>query len=172
MTMREMFVEATYADRRDRGEYAESFGKWISGVAEWQWFVTVTLDPVKVNGRFDKPGMGTARWALRELLVRSRAKSVVCVFELQRSGVPHLHALLAGCPAIHGGVAMEWFDENFGMNRWKVFKQDAGAPAYIGKYLAKDVVELYVGTQGPWTMGHFKEYPGGAWSVNLGGLRV
>lgn len=109
------------------------------------------------------------------------ARAFVCCFELQKRGAYHLHALLAGCPAINGAVAARWFDDNFGVSRWKVYKPGGAAPKYVGKYLMKDVVELYIGSGGPYVEEDFKMYTGGltkqgtprfTWDTTMNGTRV
>jgi len=166
--------------RRGYDEYGEAIGEWLASQAEWQWFVTCTLRDPKA-GRFDKAGSGQARSCLRALLVESRCSSYVCVFELQERGATHLHALLAGCPAIAGGVANEYFFKHFGISRWKVFKHGGGAPKYVGKYLTKDVVEMYIQHDGPYDYEDFKILTGGltkkgtlryTWDTTMKGARV
>ncbi len=103
------------------------------------------------------------------------------MFEMQRRGVPHLHALLGGCPAINGGVAQEHFFRNYGISRWKVYQPGGSAPKYIGKYLQKEMIELYIGLDGPYDIDRFKIFTGGLtkkktlrfmWDPTLGGTRV
>lgn len=167
--------------RREYDEYGAEIGEWFSRLAEWQWFVTLTLGRAKLSKSFDRPGVGTARACLRELLVMSRCTGFLCVFELHKSGVPHLHALLAGCSAINGGVANAHFYGAYGISRWKIYRESGGASKYVGKYLAKEMIELYIGLKGPWEMDDFKVFTGGLtkrntrrfqWDTRMGGLRV
>ncbi len=172
---------STSDSRREYDEYGDAIGNWIAAMADWQWFVTCTLrDPPSKTG-FTMAGAGTARACLRALLERSVASHYVCVFELQERGAYHLHALLAGCPSINGLAASEWFDKHFGMSRWKVFKEGGEAPKYLGKYLTKDVVELYIGSTGPYKADDFKILTGGrtkagtarwSWDTTMKGTRV
>lgn len=151
--------------KRMKDEANDAFGGWLEERGPWQWFVTRTLrDNTDVG--FSKAGAGTARSCLRDLLVRTRATRFACVFELQEDrGVPHLHALLGGCKGIDGAVEVARDFQLWGIARWKVFKREAGAPAYLGKYLVKDVVELYIGDAGPYTAEALK-------GPTLGGTRV
>ncbi len=167
--------------RREYDEYGNEIGDWFASLSEWQWFVTLTLGRAKLSKTFDRPGVGTARACLRELLTLSGCKAFLCVFELHKSGVPHLHALLGGCPAINGGVAAEHFYGGYGMARWKIYRDGGAAPKYIGKYLAKEMIELYIGLDGPWELDDFKVLTGGHtkrgtlrfnWDTTLGGTRV
>ncbi len=167
--------------RRSYDEYGNAMGDWVASLAAWQWFVTCTLARENLSSGFSEPGLGSARACLRELVVLSGARSFICVFELQRDGVPHLHSLLAGCPAINGGVAQEHFYRNFGISRWKIFKPGGKAPRYLGKYLQKEVIELYFGEQGPYDIDAFKVFTGGltkkgtrrfAWDPSMGGTRI
>ncbi len=167
--------------RRDYDEYGEAMGDWIAGLASWAWFVTITLANDKVSKGFTEPGLGTARAALRELAVHSKCETFFCVFELQQRGVPHLHALLAGCPAINGNVAQQFFERSYGFSRWKVFQPGGAAPKYLGKYLQKSIIELYFGYEGPYDMDRFKVFTGGLtkkgtarfqWDPDMGGTRI
>ncbi len=173
---------ASHGDsRRNDDDYGNAIGQWFTGFAEWQWFVTLTLGRAKLSKTFDRPGVGTARSCLRELLVLSRAAAFLCVFELHKSGVPHLHALLAGCPPINGRYAAEHFYGGYGISRWKIYQPGGAAPKYLGKYLAKEAIELYIGLKGPYDMEQFKNFTGGLtkagtprfqWDTTLGGTRV
>ncbi len=151
--------------RRMKDDSGDAFGRWAEGLGPFQWFVTRTLGkPVDMG--FTKVGLATARRCLRDLLIRTEATRCVAVFEMQEErGVPHLHALLGGCRGIDGGVEGRRDMELWGIARWKVFKREAGAPAYLGKYLAKDQVELYVGREGPYSMERLQ-------GTTVGGLRV
>ncbi len=167
--------------RRNYDDYGNAMGAWLADQGDWQWFVTCTLNPRKVSGGFTEPGLGSARACLRELVVLSGAREFVCVFELQKSGVPHLHALLGGCPAINGYVAQEHFLKSFGISRWKIYQPGGAAPKYIGKYLQKEMIELYIGHDGPWQFDDFKIFTGGLtkkgtprfqWDSSMGDTRV
>ncbi len=151
--------------RRMKDVSNEAFGDWVEGRGPWQWFVTRTLG-TPVDMGCTKMGLGTARRCLRDLLIRSEAVRFVAVFEMQdERGVPHLHALLGGCRSIDGNVEGARDMSLWGIARWKAYKREAGAPAYLGKYLAKDVVELYMGDTGPYDNSDLK-------GPTLGGLRL
>ncbi len=141
------------------------FSRWIMGYGPYEWFITRTLDRERVQQGFSKPGLGTARSCLRQLLVYSGAKRFTCVFEMHADGVPHLHALVGGCRAINGAIAERDDSELWGWAKWRPFKRDGGASRYLGKYLGKDYTELYIGSDGPWSIDRLK-------GSTLGGLRV
>ncbi len=177
----EPWIYASTGDmRRDYDATGDAVGGWLGKRAEWQWFVTCTLRPPRTRG-FSLAGSGEARRCLRALLSQSRATDYVCVFELQGNGATHLHALLAGCQAIVGSTAEQFFFREFGISRWKAFKTGGNAPKYLGKYLGKDVVEMYIGSGGPWDEEYFKVFLGGftkkltptfQWSTDMKGQRV
>ncbi len=141
------------------------FARWLMGFGPYEWFVTRTLDRERVQSGFTKPGLGTARNCLRQLLVYSQAKRFAGVFEMHADGVPHLHAIIGGCRAIRADVAERDDAQLWGWAKWKPFKATGGAPRYLGKYLGKDYTELYIGTKGPWEVGSLR-------GPTLGGLRV
>lgn len=147
------WVHASPRDvRNNYDEYRVAMGDWLESLGKWQWFVTGTLDPSRVTAGFTKPGIGSARAMLRYLLAETFATSFVAVFELHKSGVPHLHALLGGCPSIRADAAEAAMSKEYGHSRWKVYKEGGGAAGYVGKYLVKEEIELYIGTNGPWSI--------------------
>ncbi len=156
-------VVANHQDARGRD--GNEFGEWVTGLANWSWFVTRTLDDAHLTTAFTAPGLGTARECLRDLLIWSESRQFVCVFELQRRGVPHLHALLGGTRTIRGDDAGSRDARLWGFSKWVVFREAGGAPAYLGKYLGKSVVEMYMGFGGPYGKRQLK-------GTTLGGLRV
>ncbi len=138
-----------------RGEYIDELGQWFDGLADWKWFITRSLrDEVTIG--FTQPGIGMARRCLRDLIVRTAATDFICVFELQKRGVPHLHALVRNERATNGGLEQERDFNKFGSARWKACKKGKGASHYLGKYLGKEMIELYIGLDGPWTEGDVK----------------
>lgn len=148
------------------GESSENeFARWIMGFGPYEWFVTRTLDRKNVQEGFTKPGLGTARNCLRQLLVYSAAKRFASVFEMHKDGVPHLHAVIGGCRGIRGDVAQRDDAALWGWSRWKAFKEAGGAPRYLGKYLGKDFTEMYVGRGGPYAVADLV-------GTTLGGNRV
>jgi len=162
---------------RVNDEVPNAFGKWVMDMGPFEWFVTRTLDREKIQKGFSKPGLGTARACLRELLVHTQAERFVAVFEMHDDGVPHLHAVLGGCRGIAGGEETRLDAHKWGWSKWLVHKQGGGAARYLGKYLGKDYTELYVGRRGPWTQCAMVNHPDRRHSEcfgdsTLGGLRV
>lgn len=133
----------------EAGAINRAMGAWFEGMASWQWFVTRTYDPGKLGQGFTEAGAGTAKVMLQDLLQQTVAKRFVAVFERQSRGDYHLHALLAGCRALNGSAEAERDKAKFGIARWKIFN-GSGAGGYLAKYLAKDMVDLYIGLEGPY----------------------
>ncbi len=109
-----------------RKEGVDAFGKWVDGLADWKWFITRTLRD-EVDMGFTQPGVAMARRCLRDLLVRTGATHFVCVFELQKRGVPHLHALLRNERATDGRVEQERDFNRYGIARWKPYNKGLSA---------------------------------------------
>ncbi len=133
-----------------RGEYIDELGQWFDGLADWKWFITRTLGGETDMG-FTQPGIGMARRCLRDLLVRTEATDIVAVFELQQRGVPHIHALVRNERATNGGLEQERDFNKYGIARWKAYRKGKGASYYLGKYLGKEMIELYIGLDGPYS---------------------
>lgn len=161
----EPWLYATPQALRGEAGNVDAFGEWVAGLANWNWFVTRTLGDQSLTEGFTSPGVGTARRCLRDLLVYTQARQFVCVFELQKRGVPHLHALLGGCRGLNGGRAHERDRRLWGISKWLVFREAGGAPAYLGKYLGKEAIELYIGLNGPYSNNGLR-------GPTLGGLRA
>ncbi len=134
---------------RHRGEYIDELGQWFDGLADWKWFITRSLRDEVTMG-FTQPGIGMARRCLRDLIVRTGATQFICVFELQKRGVPHLHALVRNERSTNGGLEQERDFNKFGIARWKAYRKGKGAAYYLGKYLGKEMIELYIGLDGPY----------------------
>ncbi len=149
--------------RRDHDVERTAMGEWLDGLGHWTLFVTRTLGSQSVET--GEPSAGTARRCLRDLLVRSRARKFVCVFELQRRGVPHLHALLETWSPFRLGEEQERDYRLWGISRWKVYQPGGGAGGYVGKYLSKAAVEMYIGLDGPYLEARLK-------GSDVGGTRV
>ncbi len=135
---------------KHRGEYIDSLGEWFDSLGEWSWFTTRSLAD-RVDIGFTQPGVGTARHCLRDLIVRTAARRFICVFEMQKRGVPHLHALLETAQPIDGGVEQNRDFNKWGIARWKIYRRGKGAAYYLGKYLGKEMIELYIGLEGPYS---------------------
>jgi len=134
------------------GYAAARYGEWFESLASWQWFVTRTYDPSKLGSGYTQAGVRTMRRCLRDLLARTEARNVVCVFERQSRGDYHLHALLGGCRALDGAAEQERDRRVWGIARWKMFN-GTGAGSYLAKYVAKDMSsELYIGLEGPYVL--------------------
>jgi len=134
------------------GYAAAQYGEWFESLGPWQWFVTRTYDPSKLGSGYTQAGVRTMRRCLRDLLARTAARNVVCVFERQSRGDYHLHALLGGCRALDGAAEQERDKRVWGIARWKMFN-GTGAGGYLAKYVAKDMSsELYIGLDGPYVL--------------------
>jgi hypothetical protein len=138
-----------YQHANGTGFIPAEYGRWFEGLAEWQWFVTRTFSPEFLTNGFTQAGETTCRGMLLDLLKRSAAKSFVAVFERQSRGDFHLHALLAGCRGLNGIEEESRDKAKFGFAKWKIFR-GSGAGAYLAKYLSKDLMTLYIGSDGPY----------------------
>ncbi len=146
-TEKEVWIHgnAKYQHANGSGAIAEAYGEWFENMAKWQWFVTRTFSPEYLTKGFTQAGEKTCRRMLLDLLKQSAARSFVAVFERQSRGDFHLHSLLAGCRAINGIEEERRDKAKFGFAKWKIFR-GSGAGAYLAKYLSKDMMVLYVGT--------------------------
>jgi len=127
----------------------ESYGRWISQMTEWKYFITRTFrdKPVDLaNVTYTQWGLKHARRALADLLNVTAAKRAVAVFEYQkwRGGVPHIHCLLDTDDELDLKAHQDDDYQRWGISRWLKYKPMGGADGYVAKYLSKEMVELYV----------------------------
>ena len=118
----------------------------MDGYESWEWFITRTLrDDLAHDPGFTKPGLATARRCLAELLTVAQATAFVCVFEAQKErGVPHLHVLLTSQSCMNRRWMQLHDDERWGFSRWIRYEPRKGGGSYLGKYLSKEMTELYI----------------------------
>ena len=134
-----------------RQDLKQVWGEWLTGLADWEWFVTMTFRDPPAGTTWTKPGWGYAKRAWREFSQVTMAaldgrKWVRC-FEMQRErGVPHIHALVAGVdPAIRRMTMVDWCWVNYGMARILPYDPTKGAGYYLCKYLTKELADVDFG---------------------------
>lgn len=133
-----------------REEICQEFGRWIDGMAAWEWYATFTFrDPA--DPRFPdwtKVGWKSAhnalvRWHNALVMAMDYLNPLwVGVMELQQRGVPHWHALVANVAEQRRMSWVDWWFENYGIARILPYDQELGARYYLGKYLTKEVADI------------------------------
>jgi hypothetical protein len=155
----------SYANRVDERASRSAFAEWLAPHSKrasrrtwtYDYFVTVTLkDPTGVGRKwwhggnhpgvpFTKPGLGSARMALRTVRRHFGSQSGVAVYEMQKGrGVPHVHALISSPAVVDARWVNEWLYERHGISRVLEYDGALGALGYIGKYLFKDDPEFEI----------------------------
>ena len=139
------------------GELSDSWGTWISGLAEWDWFITLSFrDPAHQPGKsWTKPGWGRAKQAwtrFMDFVIGDPAlgKWVRCL-ELQKwRGTPHVHGLVSGVdPALSIKNARDWAYHHYGIARIDRYNPNLGAAWYITKYVNSDAFDIDFGGDFP-----------------------
>ena len=146
------------ASSRIQGDYTtgeqlkQAWGDWLSGLADWEWFVTMTLrDPPPNKWGWTKPGWSSAKRAWRELVGLARPPlgqlAWVRMFETQGwRGVPHVHGLVANCdPSVRRMDLVDWAWNRWGMTRVLQYDPRLGARFYLSKYVIKELADLDFG---------------------------
>ncbi len=142
----------------------QEWGDWLSGLAEWEWFVTMTLrDPEELAratpglATWTRPGWASAKRAWRDFAGMARpalgALSWVRMFETQRDrGVPHIHALVGNTdPTVRRLDLVDWCFRRWGITRVLEYDARLGASFYLCKYVTKDVADIdFGGFDKPW----------------------
>lgn len=128
----------------------DSFGKWLDGMGEWQWYATLTFrdpsDPRFPN--WSRVGWKSAQNALENFnsalvddLNYQNPVWVACM-ELQRRGVPHWHMLVGGVGEARRMRWVDWWWSHYGIARILPYMRELGARYYLGKYLVKEVADI------------------------------
>lgn len=140
-------AEQPYADAR---KLMEAWGSWISGLADWQWFATLTLRPPGEEEQrqgYTKRGWGYANKAYKEFLGRLRPPIGELVWfralELQKwTGVPHIHALVGGLDDTRYAEVAQWYWQKYGFIRVLEYDPELGAGFYLCKYVTKELSDI------------------------------
>ena len=127
----------------------QAWGDWLSGLAKWEWFVTMTLRNPAPNSRgWDRPGWASAKRAWGELVGLARPAlgglAWVRMFEIQKDrAVPHVHALVANCDAsVRRLDLVDWAWQRWGITRVLEYNPHLGARFYLCKYVTKDLADI------------------------------
>jgi hypothetical protein len=138
-------------------EIKDAWGQWISGLADWDLFVTLTFrDPVyRPGSNWTRPGWRQAKqaWAQFTDLIMSdcAAGRWVRCFELQKwRGAPHIHALVSGVdPDLNIKDARDWAYHQYGLARITQYDPNLGAAWYISKYVESHTFDIEFGGNFP-----------------------
>src|SRR5438128_5760373 len=136
-------VEWWAARRKQRAMLPAAFGKFMAGLAPWDWFVTLTFRTEVV------PDQGLAK--IDEYLTdiqRSTGKPVGWVLAEEFGGLGgryHCHLLLTGVGRLRR--RFWWYEgfRRFGRTAIEPFDPEGGAAFYAAKYAAKALGQLHFG---------------------------
>lgn len=140
---------------------SEEWGRWLSGLYPWDWFVTMTFrdtyagvgDWKSRNGHRGRTrtrvGWSAAKRAwlhfVRECEGRiGQPGSLVWArfFEVQRRGVPHIHALVGRTGKLRRMDLVDWCWKHYGIARIYAYNPKLGAGYYITKYVTKAIADV------------------------------
>ena len=128
----------------------QAWGTWISGLADWQWFATLTLRPPDEEEQargYTKRGWKYAHNAYDAFLrqVKPALGSLVWfrALELQKwTGVPHIHALVGGLDNTRYAEVASWYWQKYGFCRVLDYDPQLGAGFYLCKYVTKALGDI------------------------------
>ena len=134
-------------------EIRHAWGTWISGLAEWELFVTLTFrDPIyRPGSNWTRPGWRQAKhaWAQFTDLIMSDSAGgmwVRCLEIQPRRGTPHIHGLVSGVnPELNIKYARDWAYHHYGIARIDRYDPDLGAAWYITKFVHSDNFDIDFG---------------------------
>ncbi len=134
-------------------EVNQAWGEWLSGLAKWDWWVTLTFaDPPANTSGWTRPGWATAKKGWREFVnhvhffqgIPCKPLTWVRGFEIQKwRGAPHIHALIGNIAKPRIVAAGTWWEMQYG-RIWHIEKYNPslGAGFYLCKYVTKEMVDF------------------------------
>ena len=168
----------------EKAAIKQAWGDFIGTLADWKWFVTLTLKPmlqvyttvkersgILYEGRerrvlaspgYDKPGWARAKVCWDDFVSRTTPalddQVWVRMFEVDRfRGVPHIHGLVANVdPSVRRMDLVDWAWSKYGMARVVPYEAERGARFYLCKYVTKDIADVDFSSN----LGTFKGYDG------------
>ena len=132
-------------------ELKQAWGKWLSGLADWDWYATLTFrEPSEEEQRrgYTQRGWAYAKRAYNQFLASLPMSLIVNhhwvrMFEFQRwRGVPHIHALISGVADLRRDEAWAWWFARYGINRILPYDPTLGAGFYLCKYVVKELGDI------------------------------
>lgn len=133
-----------------RREISQAWGNWVDGMADWEWYATLTFrDPA--DPRF--PDWSQVGWKSAHNALRTFNSALVmeldwtnplwvAVGETQARGTPHWHALVANVADQRRMSWVDWWYDHYGIARIMPYDRELGARYYLGKYLTKQLANV------------------------------
>jgi hypothetical protein len=132
---------------------SDAFGDWVGGMADWDWFATMTFrDPSENDQKagWTRIGTGYARTALRkwsDSLQRAcfgsdQPRWMACMEFQKDRGVPHWHALVSGTGDQRRMDWVDWWYHEYGIARVLPYDKKLGARYYLSKYVTKSMADI------------------------------
>lgn len=132
--------DCRYCGPRRARRYRRAIAEW-AGKLGLNRFLTLTLDPKKLNGEDSTKYLKRCFQKLRSLLHRKYGKALtyVCVLEYQKNGNAHLHILL------NQRIEIDWLKKKWqavggGWNVWITMVTIRRVVNYVSKYFSKELL--------------------------------
>lgn len=164
----ELELVADYLEEEKRAEYARtSFARtknsiyYLARSNVWDWFVTLTLNPAKID-RYDYAvcSKRVRQWFNNLRKRKAPGLYYLIVPERHKDGAWHFHGLLGGCAGltfVDSGVKDDKGNQVFNFEDFKLgwttatrVNDSARASSYICKYISKELCMETAGRQRYW----------------------
>lgn len=121
-----------------------AYGDLLSGLTEWQWFVTMTFR--KRVGLWAAERLWSRFWTEQQRVLGRLEWWRATEYQSWR-GVPHYHALVTGIPSVFNTVparmlAKEMANDIAGFTRILPYDPEMGAAEYLAKYTVKELGDI------------------------------
>ena len=128
---------------------------------EWDWFVTITFDPQKVESKnYSEVSKKLSNWIDRTKRRYAPNMKYVFVPELHKSGRYHFHGLISDCETLEftdsghktntGDIIYNIGKYTMGFTTATKVKDSTRVTKYIGKYITKELASMVKGKKRYW----------------------
>lgn len=131
-------------DRRDRRALAEAFGEFVAGLAEWDWFATITFREASLNP--ERAVSAVEAWLAE--IEKSAGLSFAFVLAEEfgaLGGRFHCHLLIGGVDGVRRDFWWREAFRRFGRARIEPCQRARAAAFYAAKYETKSLGNLHFG---------------------------
>lgn len=120
-------------------------------VSPWEYFVTLTFDPKKVDSyNYQEVVVAMGKW-LDNIKHQNRNLKYILVPELHKSGRVHIHGLFKDCPNLrledsgkrkNGCIIYNITNYKYGFTTVSKIKNQEAVSVYMSKYMTKELINI------------------------------
>ena len=138
----------------------DAWGVFLTGLGDWDWWVTLTFRDIEHRGSWTRPGWAfTAKaWQKFTQVIEQRRFETLPLGELKGRkpltwvrcrelqhwrGIDHFHALIGGVgDQVRRMELVDWWWQRYGIARILAYDRQLGAGFYLCKYVSKELGDI------------------------------